>query len=121
VNLTKPDETTEDAVRNDCLGVADWGGPTSSYIRDAIPEEARRIVEHAWSAKTLIRWTRDDRGPLNALRWRIWDHFNTGHPPSRPEGKKGALWMVNEDGSLAEPRSQKDYVRRVSIVSKWAT
>lgn len=117
MNLTKPDQNTEHTMSSSYL--RPWSAPSGEYTGDAIPDEARRIVEHAWSVKTMIRWTRDDRGPFSALRWCIWDRFNTGHPPSRTEGKGGALVMVNEDGSVTERRSQKDYLRPVSMVSRW--
>jgi hypothetical protein len=45
------------------------------------------IVEHAWLVKSQMRWVRDDRNPVNAIRWRVWDRMGTGNPPSRVEMK----------------------------------
>jgi hypothetical protein len=42
-----------------------------------------RIIEHAWLLKTAMRWVRDDRNPLNAFRWFVWDRLGIGDPPSR--------------------------------------
>jgi hypothetical protein len=45
------------------------------------------IAEHAWLLKSQMRWVRDDRNPVNAVRWRVWDRMGTGNPPSRVEAK----------------------------------
>ncbi len=42
-----------------------------------------RIIEHAGLLKTAMRWVRDDRNPLNAFRWFVWDRLGIGDPPSR--------------------------------------
>jgi hypothetical protein len=53
------------------------------------------IVEHAWLLKSQMRWVRDDRSPVNAIRWRVWDRMGTGRPPSR---------VVTKAHSTHEPR-----------------
>jgi hypothetical protein len=45
------------------------------------------IVEHAWLLKSQMRWVRNDRNPVNAVRWRVWDRMGSGQPPSRVETK----------------------------------
>lgn len=48
----------------------------------------QQIVEHAWLLKATMRWVRDDRSPLNAFRWFVWDGLGIGDPPSRVERAK---------------------------------
>jgi hypothetical protein len=47
--------------------------------------EYERVIEHAWLSKSAMRWVRNDRNPLNALRWFVWDRLGIGDPPSRVE------------------------------------
>jgi hypothetical protein len=53
---------------------------------------------------------------LNALRWRLWDHFYAGRPPSRIQGKTGTLGIVNEDGTVTE-RTLEGYLRPVPTLT----
>ena len=41
----------------------------------------------AWDVKAGLHWVRNDDGPLNRLRWSVWDRFGVGRPPSRVEEK----------------------------------
>lgn len=58
------------------------GGPSSNPIEASL---ADLVVERAWLLKAEMRWVREDRNPLNAFRWFVWDRVGVGHPPSRAE------------------------------------
>jgi hypothetical protein len=47
----------------------------------SLGRDYERIIEHAWLLKTAMRWVRDDRSPLNAFRWFVWDRLDLGDPP----------------------------------------
>ena len=61
----------------------DDGAPGAGQVRDHQSDESARDVEDAWLLKSTMEWARDDRGPIKAFRWRIWDLRSLGHPPSR--------------------------------------
>jgi hypothetical protein len=42
-------------------------------------------IARAWRLKAGLQWVRNDLGPLNRLRWHIWDRYGKGRPPSRVE------------------------------------
>jgi hypothetical protein len=57
-----------------------------------------RIIEHAWLLKSAMRWVRNDRNPLNAFRWFVWDRSGIGDPPSRVERvAAGEVTTVTDD------------------------
>jgi hypothetical protein len=67
----------------------------SSRLDDWIVDPHQETVEQAWSLKTQMRWVRDDRNPVNAFRWFVWDCLGAGDPPSRVEQKsqsRGEPW-----------------------------
>ncbi len=59
------------------------GGPRSPRIEDSMVGPHDESVEHAWLLKSEMQWVREDRNPVNALRWLVWDRLSVGHPPSR--------------------------------------
>jgi len=61
------------------------------------------IVEHAWLLKTEMRWVRDDRNPLNAFRWFVWERLGTGDPPSRVERVTAGEVTTVTDASVLIP------------------
>jgi len=58
------------------------------------------IVEHAWMLKTEMRWVRNDRNPLNAFRWFVWERLGSGDPPSRVERATADEGTTETDASL---------------------
>jgi hypothetical protein len=36
----------------------------------------------AWEIKAAMHWVRNDHGPVDGLRWRLWDKYGLGRPPS---------------------------------------
>jgi hypothetical protein len=54
---------------------------------DSIVDPHQETVEQVWTLKAQMCWVRDDRNPLNALRWFVWDRLRAGDPPSRVEKK----------------------------------
>ncbi len=57
----------------------------SNRMDDSMVDLHDEIIEHAWLLKTRMRWVRNDRNPLNAFRWFVWDRLGIGDPPSRVE------------------------------------
>ena len=75
-------KTLERPTRADVVGPED-GAPGAGQVRDDQADEGARAVEDAWRVKSTMEWARDDRGPIRAFRWHIWDLCSLGHPPSR--------------------------------------
>jgi hypothetical protein len=42
-------------------------------------------LDDAWELKSKFQCARDECGPLNSLRWLLWDRCRIGNPPSRFE------------------------------------
>jgi hypothetical protein len=85
MELTKSREATERPSDDDSSPSPSWGRQSSNRMDDSMLELHDEIVERAWLLKTEMRWVRDDRNPLNAFRWFVWERFGTGDPPSRAE------------------------------------
>ncbi len=75
-----------------------------SHDGSSLGPDYERIIEHAWLLKTAMRWVRNDRGPLNAFRWFVWDRYSIGDPPSRLErANADALTTVTADSEPILP------------------
>jgi hypothetical protein len=61
------------------------GRPSDDGTSTSLGPDYEKIIEHAWLLKTAMRWVRNDRNPLNAFRWFVWDRLGIGDPPSRVE------------------------------------
>jgi len=85
MDLTKSREATGRPSDDDSYPSPSWGRQSSNRIDDSMVDLHDEIVEHAWLLKTEMRWVRDDRNPLNAFRWFVWERLGTGDPPSRVE------------------------------------
>ena len=42
-------------------------------------------LDDTWELKSKLRCVRDERGPLNALRWLLWERYGSA---TRPRGSK---------------------------------
>ncbi len=49
-----------------------------------------RDLARAWEVKAALRWVKNDRGPVNGLRWLLWDKHGLGRPPSAVEPRPTA-------------------------------
>jgi hypothetical protein len=87
MELVKSKERSEHPLSDVSPLSSRWGGASSNRIEDSTVEVHDAIVEHAWLLKSQMRWVRDDRNPLNSVRWLVWDRWGTGNPPSRVEKK----------------------------------
>ena len=83
MELVKSKETTERPSDDGRSLGSSWVGPSSNRMDDSMVELHDEIIERAWLIKTKMRWVRDDRNPLNAFRWFVWDRLGIGDPPSR--------------------------------------
>ncbi len=63
------------------------GGASSPCMDAPAVDLSTQVVEDAWLLKSKMRWVRNDRGPLNALRWFVKDSLDIGDPPSKVEFK----------------------------------
>jgi hypothetical protein len=79
--------------------------PPRAEVHGTKPPEYLREVEDAWLLKSTMQWARDDRGPFKALRWRAWDRFGVGHPPSRAVNKSTVLDEDRSVGRGTDPGS----------------
>ena len=88
MELAKSKETTTERPSEDGILLAPrWGGPSLDRIDDSKVELHDEAIEHAWLSKSEMHWVRDDRNPLGAFRWFVWDGFGIGDPPSRVQRK----------------------------------
>jgi hypothetical protein len=87
MELAKSKEATERPSDDRSSLGPSRGVRTANRRDDSIVELHDEAVERAWLLKTEMRWVRDDRNPLNAFRWFVWDRLGIGDPPSRATKK----------------------------------
>ena len=87
MELATSREITERPSDNGSSLPSRWGGPSPERTDDSMAELHDESIEHAWLLKSEMRWVRDDRYPIGAFRWFVWDRFGVGDPPSRVQRK----------------------------------
>ena len=79
MELAKSTDTVEQPWQDGLATVARADNPA-----DASPK-VDQDLPRAWEIKAALRWVRNDHGPVNRLRWLLWDKYGLGSPPSAVE------------------------------------
>jgi hypothetical protein len=73
MELAKSTDTAEQPWQDGLARSADCADAVSTVDRD---------LARAWEITAALRWVRNDHGPVNELRWLLWDKYGLGRPPS---------------------------------------
>ena len=52
----------------------------------------------AWDVKAGLQWVRNDDGPLDRIRWSVWDRYGVGRPPVAGARKVHCPGVHSRDG-----------------------